>query len=497
MLFTFVIGLLASVHATNRGQWGVFENNEGQWSEVVERDVCIVGGGASGVHAAVSLVDLNKTVVVVERRNRLGGDTHTYMHPETGGLVDIGVVIFQPLQAVFDFFKKLDLPLLNLSAVTTNTPGQPANTSQPAFTFATLRTYLDFRDGSNITRPTVTDEEVAEAFRRMSDALSPYDYILHGYDLPDPVPEDLFMPYGAFVEKYNLSAAFQIVYQISQGMGDLLHIPTIYAAKYFNRGDITALTQGYLTHARGNNSEIYSRAGDYISTDNVMLESTVVSSRRQKSSTTNASRAELLVSTRNEGLKLLSCSQIILAIPPELSNLAGWDLTEQEQDVFSSFISANGYWTGLVKNVGLNQTLTSLNGASNTPFNIPVLPALYALSPVGIIDDVWSIKFGANMPTMLDDQVKSYVEREIQTIQHVQNATVTQPEWLIFESHAPFHLQVSPEDIRGGFFKRLNALQGSLDGTMFYTGAAFHTHHSSLLWRFNREVLLPKMMEYW
>ncbi|KAI3317918.1 hypothetical protein HD806DRAFT_355619 [Xylariaceae sp. AK1471] len=497
MLLTTLVVFLASAHATNQYQWGIFEDNNGQWSEVIERDVCIVGGGASGVHAAVSLVDLNKTVVLVEQRNRLGGDTHTYIHPETGGLVDIGVVVFQPLPVVFDFFEKLDLPLLNMSSVTWNTPGQPANTSQPAAMFATLRTEVDFRDGSQIIRPTVTDEEVTEAFQRMTDALAPYDYILHGYDLPDPVPEDLYMPYGAFVQKYNLSAAIQTVLQISQGMGDLLHVPTIYAVKYYNTGDITALTQGYLTHARGNNSEIYSRAGEYISNDNVLLESTVVSSRRQKNITTSGSRAELLVSTRDEGLKLLSCNQVVSAIKPELSNLAGWDLTDQEREVFSSFTTANGYWTGLVKGVGLNQTVTAWNGAADTPLNIPVLPALYDLSPVGIIDDVWWIKFGANTPTLSDDQVKSYVEREIQTIQRAQNATVTQPEWLIFESHSPFHLRVSPEEIRDGFFKRLNALQGGLDGTMFYTGAAFHTHYSGLLWRFNKEVLIPKMMEYW
>ncbi|KAJ8109942.1 hypothetical protein ONZ43_g6004 [Nemania bipapillata] len=98
---------------------------------------------------------------------------------------------------------------------------------------------------------------------------------------------------------------------------------------------------------------------------------------------------------------------------------------------------------------------------------------------------------------MTIDQVKGYVEAEIHTLQRAQNARVTTPEWLILESHSPFHLQVSPEAIKGGFFKRLTALQGGLDGTMFYTGAAFHTQYSSLLWRFNKEKLIPMMMEYW
>lgn len=39
---------------------------------IIERDVVILGGGASGAHAAVRLrEDLNKTIVVVEKQNRL------------------------------------------------------------------------------------------------------------------------------------------------------------------------------------------------------------------------------------------------------------------------------------------------------------------------------------------------------------------------------------------------------------------------------------------
>ncbi|KAI0964707.1 FAD/NAD(P)-binding domain-containing protein [Xylaria arbuscula] len=486
-------------YATKRHGWSVLDINYGQWSEVIERDVCIIGGGASGVHTAVSFFHYNKTVVVVEQNNRLGGHTHTYIDPETNGLVDIGVVVFQPLDVVYDAFRTFDVPLLNLSSIQPNTPGQPANTSLPAIAFQSLRKDVDFRDGTEVFCQTYTAAEVTEAFQRLTDVLSQYDYILHGYDLPDPVPEDLYMPFGAFIEKYNASAAFSTIYQVSQGMGDLLHVSTIYAVKYYNTGDIRALTHGYLAQAHGNTSELYTRAGDFLTSKNILLESTVISTNRRKNTgypSTKDSRAELLVSTRNGGFKLLSCKQVVLAIPPELSNLDGWDLTDQEHDVFSRYTSANGYWTGLVRNVGLNQTLSIWNAAAGTPFNIPVLPALYSLSPVGVIDDVWSIKFAADVPTMTDDEVKSYVEREIQTIQRSQNATLTTPEWLIFETHNPMHLQVSPEDIKNGFFRRLTALQGGLDGTMFYTGAAFHTHYSSLLWRFNREVLLPKIMEF-
>lgn len=269
-------------------------------------------------------------------------------------------------------------------------------------------------------------------------------------------------------------------------------MPTIYVIKYFNLGDIRALTQGYLTSANGNNSELYNKAAEYLGPQNIIYESTVVSSKRQN---TTSSRPELLVSSREGGLSLLSCSQILLTVPPTLSSLAGWDLSPQERAVFSQYQTANGYWTGLVRGIGMYKTITFDNAAATTPFNIPVLPALYQVAPVGTLDDVWWIKFGADVPTLTDEQVRAYATRQIQSMQKAQGFPVTDPEWLIFKSHSPFHLQVSSEAIRDGIFAELSALQGGLGGTMFYSGAAFHTYYCSLLWRYNQDVVIPRMVQ--
>ena len=60
----------------------------------------------------------------------------------------------------------------------------------------------------------------------------------------------------------------------------------------------------------------------------------------------------------------------------------------------------------------------------------------------------------------------------------------------IFRSHVPFELTVGTADIAAGFYRSLGALQGR--NHTYYTGAAFHTHDSSLLWRFT-EALLPRI----
>lgn len=50
----------------------------------------IVGGGMAGLAAAVDLVRRGRTVVLIERKQHLGGRTYSFVHPETGDDVDNG-----------------------------------------------------------------------------------------------------------------------------------------------------------------------------------------------------------------------------------------------------------------------------------------------------------------------------------------------------------------------------------------------------------------------
>ncbi|OTA63777.1 hypothetical protein K449DRAFT_421857 [Hypoxylon sp. EC38] len=446
--------LISYIGLSKSHGWSAFDINDGQWAQVIEKDVCIVGGGSSGVHAAVSLFDMDRTVAIIERNDHLGGHCETWTDPISVVPVDYGVVIHQPLQEVYDFFNKFNISLLNMSSVPWNEPGDPANASLPAAAYF----------------PTT---------------------LLHGYDLPDPVPEDLIIPFGAFLEKHNLTAVIPTYYQFSQGMGNLLDIPTIYAVKYFNLGDLQALSQGYLTAADGDTSKLYRKAGDYVGPSSIFLQSTIVSTRRQN---TTSGNLELLISTKAEGLRLLSCKQALLTIPQTLMSLGGWDLSAEEYVVFSQYVNANGYWTGLVTNVGLSPTTTYWNAAATTPFQIPVLPGLYVLTPVGVVDNVWEVKFGSPTADLSDDQVRAYIQAQIRTLRSVNNVTsAKEPSFLAFSSHTTFQIQIAPEAIRDSFFRNLTSLQGGFGGRMFYSSAAFHTPYSALLWRFNQEVVLPLM----
>lgn len=62
--------------------------------EVIERDVCIIGGGSSGTYSAIRLQQMNKTFALIEREDRLGGHVNTYIDPVTNQTLDYGVVVW-------------------------------------------------------------------------------------------------------------------------------------------------------------------------------------------------------------------------------------------------------------------------------------------------------------------------------------------------------------------------------------------------------------------
>jgi hypothetical protein len=95
-------------------------------------------------------------------------------------------------------------------------------------------------------------------------------------------------------------------------------------------------------------------------------------------------------------------------------------------------------------------------------------------------------------PTVIsDDQVKKDIIASVHGLHTAGTLNTTAPEFVVFSSHSPFEFTVPSSAIQAGFYRKINALQGRRQ--MFYSGAAFHTHDSSLLWQFT-EALLPRVV---
>lgn len=430
-------------------------------NSVITRDVAVIGGGSGGTYTAIRAKDSNKSVVVIEKKNRLGGHTETYTDPATGVSVNYGVVAWHDLPLVRNYLARLNVSLGKIDL----------NQFQPRS--------LDFATGKDAPGfPANLSDGIAAYIAQ----LSKYPDLEAGYFLPDPVPEELLLPLAEYVEKYPaVKPAVRYLFLSTQGLGDTLYkLPVLYVIKNWGLDVLRNVQNGFLTAGSGNLSELYRNAGAVLGRD-VFLNSTVIATRRKA----GANCVEIVVKTPS-GPKLILAKKLVVAIPQLPENLRGFDLVEEELSLFSRF-SSKGYYTGLVRDPGVPLTPFS-NSAADTPYNVPRLPAFYSLAPTqipGLVD----FKYGSD--TLLsDEEAKANIIRDFERLHEVGTFNKTfKPEIFIYSNHSPFELNVSPRDIANGFYRKLYALQGKR--RTYYTGAVFHTHDSSLIWNYTEANVIP------
>ena len=439
--------------------------------DVIYRDVCIVGGGSTGTYSAVQLTDMGKSVVIVEAENRLGGHTQTYTDPTTNGTIDYGVMVWHQLDIVKKYFARFNVPL------------SIADTSQPGV----MTEYVDFSTGKIVQGFTPPNFTGALAAYRVQAAK--YPDLERGFYLPDPVPEDLLLPYGEFVKKYSLESLAYFHFHFAQGLGNLFNHLTLYVFKNFGLDLLRDLLQiGFVVTTHRDNSALYEAAQAELGGKNALL----LSSRVMSMDRSTPHQAKVLVQNPS-GLKLIIAQKIIFTIPPKLNNLGGWDLSNQEIELFRQF-NNSGYWTGILHNTGIPDNVSLYNTGTNTLYHIQDLPGTYDFSPAGV-PGLHTVLYGSDT-TLSDIQVQANILAEIERLHTAGTiprpaGAATVPEFAVFASHTPYELTVSADAIRAGFYTKLYALQGQRN--TFYTGAAFHTHDSSLLWQFT-EALLPQVV---
>lgn len=432
-------------------------------SSIITRDVCVIGGGSTGTYSAIRLSDSGKSVVVVEANDRLGGHTNTYTDPSTNETVDYGVIVFHNLDIVKKYFARFDVPLTTASFAA---PGQ-------------VNEYVDFTTGKVVAGYAPANSSAALA--GYAAQLAKYPYVEAGFDLPDPVPADLLLRFGDFVKKYNLQSLVGFLFGFAQGLGNLLEQYTLYVFKNFGLGILQDLQIGFLTTARQDNSEIYVKALAELR-DNVLLQSHVIATDRSSND-----GVKVLVKTPT-GPKLIIAKKLLITIPPKLNNLRGFDLSSNETTLFSQFLNS-AYYTALIRHTSIPPNTSLTNIGANTLYNLPPLPGLYTITPTRV-PGLYDVKVGS-ATALSDAQVKALIRDTVARLRTAGTFNTTRLQFAAYENHTPFELTVPKDAIAGGFYKRLYALQGQRH--TWYTGAAFHTHDSSLLWQFT-EGLIPGLL---
>ncbi|KAL2069755.1 hypothetical protein VTL71DRAFT_14434 [Oculimacula yallundae] len=437
----------------------------------IEYDVVVVGGGSSGTYAAVRLQQSGKTVALVEKECRLGGHTSTYKDITTGKTFEYGTQVLVNTTTVRNFFAFLNIPLA---------PYKPGG--QPKA--------VDFQNSvAGPSWPVVDANASAAALDKYQALLKQYpDDFFRGYHLPYPVPEDLLMPWGDFLRKYDLGALAYDGFLQFQGMGNLLAQPTLYVMKLFNPMQVSARKDKSKVSEANHNMQALWDAAEYKLGNG---SSTVVKCANITSITREPSGVTLTAHTPS-GNQTIRAKKLLITIPPKVALLNPFlNLTTEETYLFSRF-NGSYYWNAVLSNTGFPEGVSLYNHDSTAAFGIPGLPGAYYFNAE--VNNLYSVQYSS--PTEVSDN--DFISHLLASVQKVRNALNLPSPSLsttikASNNHSPFAFTVSIDEIRDGFYKRFVSLQ-SVTNT-FWTGGNWASGSSSTIWDFTEVEVIPAILK--
>ncbi|KAJ5765034.1 hypothetical protein N7520_004593 [Penicillium odoratum] len=428
--------------------------------DIITRDVCILGGGATGTYAAVQLREQGHSVALVEKKAFLGGHAETLYLPNDE-YINYGVEGYFNNEITKKFFKQLEVDyelLLPGSLISEN---------------------VNFNTGKRVLPGDGLLGTVAGAVLYRA-AIEQFDYLSTGaYYLPDEVPEVLLRPFREFVKEHALEGAMDVIFEFAENVGNILDAPLIYVIQNFGIPQIDALLEGGYIKPKNGTGELFSKATNYIDKENIFFETTV--SKANRSST----GVEIIVKSADGTRKLIKAKKLLIAYPPTIDGLSGFDLRKEEYSLFSKWEHKN-YYAAAITNTGIPDGINVANtNPENQPGSLPLPPFIWELEYSGV-SGYFMVKMVAEGNFTAED-AKDLIQSDINRMGQAGTYDTTEPEIAAFASHSPETLIVSVDDIRDGFYKKLYALQGQQ--STYYTGYTFCTDYSTVLWNYTSSVL--------
>jgi len=442
-----LVSALTTTSCTDKNS--LFQANCYSSKNTIKRDVVVIGGGSSGTYGAITLKDIGKSVVVVEKAPQLGGHINTYTEPASGTKIDYGVQVFWNTSVVTEFFARFNVAVAKLS----RSPSTIVHAD-----FKTGEVLQNFTSNTNLSTYTAQ--------------VNKYKYLELGWDLPSPVPTDLLLPFGDFLKKYSLQDEAYSIYinSATGGLGSILQQTTATVFKSLNQIVFDEGAGAAVSSANHNNHELWEKAQVELGSS-VLLSSTVVAAQRSKSG------VKLIVKTP-AGNKLVQAKKLLVSAPLTKKNTAPFDLDAREQRIFGQFVNT-AFYCGLVNSTGLPAGFNYLNTGANTLYNIPTGPGVYHVSPT-TVQSIFGFWYGSDA-TVPEPTVKEEVRAAIAKL-----GGSAKPEFLAYANHTPYNLNVKAEAVRDGFYAELNGLQGYR--STWYTGGQF-VPASGPLWVFTNRLV--------
>ena len=365
--------------------------------------------------------------------------------------------------------------------------------------FTTLdQKYVDFKTGKPVPDYTApASDDMYAALQRYLDVLEKYeDMVLPGFsNFPEPgsILEDLTMPFGEFVEKYNLEAAVpQIWDSTAMGLGDTMNVPTLFIMQASGVPMVRALlgTAAAAVPPSGRLYDLFEAVAKFLG-DDVLYSSTVVSATRH-----DKKGVSLKVQSGNGELACIEAKRLLIAFEPTPENLKPFHPDQTEKEVFDKFEFATVY-AGLLQHPSLQNSTGYSNRSPTTGYsNYTVFPTA---SQVGRIDYIGGTEdlfqftaVGTEEDT--SESMQALISESIEIM--IEAGTIPKSEGSLtfpyFANHGKMHPRVTAEDLNAGFIQKQLALQGHR--STWYTGAAFSAGFATVLWEYNN-MLLPSVIE--
>ncbi|KAL9059112.1 MAG: hypothetical protein Q9162_001330 [Coniocarpon cinnabarinum] len=449
-------------------------------ADCIEKDVAIIGGGASGTYAAVRLrEDLNKSIVVIERDDHLGGHVNTYHDPASNTDIDYGVLAYIRYGNSAAFFERFDIPITPYVSV-------PQTTVYANSVDASLL--------SSYMPPSFPDQ--LAAIQKWVNLTAPYtDRLLPAlwdFWAPEDIPEELLMPFGEFAERYDLEAMAPLLAVIANvGVGGIKEVLTLYVYFAFGQPVAQGFLDGSFFQPMGySNSELYRRALQLLK-DDVMLQNHVVAAER------NDDGVKIVTCGADGKEKLIKAKKLLFTPPPSLGNLAPFDLDAKETAPYST-------WTGAytlaavarIPDIPENTTVlfTAPDAAPSNTLNIRDWPYSLSLASAAIPgEDLFEILLSTNYSISHEDGQKLIMDavQNLTTTHAVSNSTDSTVEFREVVDHNSVLWRQSPEQLKAGIVQDVYSLQGYR--STYYGASLLAQDYTGNVWAFV-DTILPRML---
>jgi hypothetical protein len=410
-----------------------------------------------------------------------GGMVDTYVDERTGSTYDFGVQGFLNVTNSMKFFDRFNI------SVSSSATG-PSLTTE----------YIDFNTGEKVDfQPPSYTKQIA-AVSKFLGVIEPWESMLRpGYwNFPEPskIPEDLLIPFGEFLTKYDLEEGAPIIYATTGlGVGNMSEVATMFALQSFGWDMARGLTgqMGLFVPTSSGIQSLYNAIAADLG-DDVLYSSTVIEARRTELG------VSLTVRNHKTGkVSIIAARRLLVAIEPTKANMAPLDLSPSEWQTLSKFTYSNEF-TGLVDNAAFDKSYSYFNLPSTAApdhcliFQEEPMTASFAYTGLGHLFRVMVIGNTTSTAT----EAKELAQKSFDTLLEsgrLSNSTHKQKlSWAAFSTHGPMHARVSVEEVKNGFYHELYKLQGAR--CTWWTGGAFAVNFQTKLWEFD-EVLIPKLLE--